>query len=55
MDLKAYTFYWLCVNIVTVFHPGGLTFVLGAQRESLIETVLLSTHSTCLITTHLKI
>ena len=31
-------------------YPAGLTLVLGAQKYTLIETVLLSTHSTCMIT-----
>ena len=36
-------------------YPAVLALVFGAQRDGLLETVLLSTHSTCLITTHLKI
>ena len=29
------------------YHPSILTFVLGDQKNSLIETVLLSTHNIC--------
>ena len=32
-------------KIVIFVYPSFLTFVLGAQKNSLIETVLLSTHN----------
>ena len=35
-------------KIVTIFLPIILTCVLGAQKNRLIETVLLSTHNICL-------
>ena len=49
---------WLCVNIgldkqkfqskiVNIFLPISLTYVLGAQENSLIERVLLSNHNIC--------
>ena len=34
-------------KIVNIFLPISLTCVLGAQRNLLIETVLLSTHNIC--------
>ena len=30
-------------------YPTDLTYVLGAQKNRLIETVLLSTHNICLV------
>ena len=35
-------------KIVNIFLPIRLTYVLGAQKNRLIETVLLSTHNICL-------
>ena len=34
-------------KIVNISYPSVLTYVLGAQKNPLIETVLLSTHSIC--------
>ena len=34
-------------KIVNIFLPINLTYVLGAQKNRLIETVLLSTHNMC--------
>ena len=34
-------------KIVNISYPTGLTFVLGAQKNRLNETVLLSTHNIC--------
>ena len=33
--------------IVNKFYPSTLKYVLGAQKNRLIETVLLSTHNIC--------
>ena len=35
------------VKLLIFTCPSILTFVLGAQKNSLIETILLSTHNTC--------
>ena len=35
-------------KIVHIYSLSGLTCVLGAQKNRLIETVLLSTHNVCL-------
>ena len=37
---------------MTVSYPTRLTFVLGAQKDHLLDTVLSSTHSKCLITSY---
>ena len=37
----------LCVKLLIFSYPSVLTFVLGAQKNRLIETVLLSTHNIC--------
>ena len=34
-------------KIVNISYPSVLTYVLGAQKNRLIETVLLSTHNIC--------
>ena len=34
-------------KIVKFFYPSVVTYVLGAQKNRLIETVLLSTHNIC--------
>ena len=34
-------------KIVNIFYPSFLTYVLGAQKNRLIETVLLSTYNLC--------
>ena len=33
--------------IINISDPSVLTYVLGAQKNRLIETVLLSTHNIC--------
>ena len=35
------------VNAPIFSYPSVLTYVMGAQKDHLIETVLLSTHSIC--------
>ena len=35
----------LVCKIVNIFYPSVLTYVLGAQKNRLIDTVLLSTHN----------
>ena len=37
----------LSVKLQTFSYPSVLTYVLGAQKNCLIETVLLSTHNIC--------
>ena len=34
-------------NIVFIYYPSVKAYVLGAQKNRLIVTVLLSTHNTC--------
>ena len=34
-------------KLIVDFYPSVLTFVLGAQKKRLIETVLWSTHNIC--------
>ena len=36
-------------KIVNIFLPISLTYVLGAQKNHLIEMVLLSTHNICFV------
>ena len=38
---------FLSVNLLIFSYPSVLSYVLGAQKNRLIETVLLSTHSIC--------
>ena len=35
------------IKILIVSYPSNLTYVLGAQKNRLIETVLLSIHNIC--------
>ena len=35
------------VQLVIFSNPSVLTYVMGAQKNRLIETVLLSTHNVC--------
>ena len=37
----------MSVNLLIISYPVVLTCVLGAQKNCLIETVLLSTHNIC--------
>ena len=37
----------LSVKLLISSFPSVLTFVLGAQKNPLIETILLSTHNIC--------
>ena len=37
----------LNVKFLIFYYPSILTFALGAQKNRLIETVLLSTHNIC--------
>ena len=37
-----------CIKIVNIFLHICLTYILGAQKNRLIEPVLLSTHNICL-------
>ena len=37
----------VCVKLQVFFDPSNLTFVLGTQKNRLIETVLLSTLNLC--------
>ena len=46
IGLDKHTFEGIIVNI---FLPSFLAFVLGAQKNCLIETVILSTHNICLV------
>ena len=41
--------------MVIFSHPSILTYVLGAQKNRLTETVLLSTHSICFVLEIVKI
>ena len=38
---------FLSVKLLTFSYPSVITYVLGAQKTRLIETVLLSTHNKC--------
>ena len=38
---------YLSAKLLLFSYPSVLTFVLGAQKNRLIETVLLSTHNIC--------
>ena len=35
------------LKIINIFLPISLTYILGTQKNGLIETVLLSTHNIC--------
>ena len=37
----------ICVKLRLFSYPSGQTYVFGAQKNRLIETVLLSTHNIC--------
>ena len=37
----------LSVKLLIFFYPSVLTYIWGAQKNSLIKTVLLSTHNIC--------
>ena len=46
--------YWVQLNIfsrkiVNILYPSVLTFVLGAQKNHLIEIFLMSTHNICFV------
>ena len=41
--------YFFRTKMLLFFLPISLTYVLGAQKNRLIETFLLSTHNTCYI------
>ena len=38
---------FVCVKLLIFSFPTVLTYILGAQKNRLIETVLLSTHNIC--------
>ena len=40
---------FLSVKLFIFPYPSVLTYVLGAQKNRLIETVFLSTHNICLV------
>ena len=40
----------MCINLLIFSYPSVSTFVLDAQMNRLIETVLLSTHNITLLT-----